>query len=283
MNHKKTIHTDAITQTIVDLIFQCSFTFPPEMTELLRDMRNCEELEIARGSLDILSRNAEIAAEERIPLCQDCGIVTVFLEIGQDALIEGIPLVEAVNGAVAQAYAEFYLRKSVVGDPLRRLNTGTNTPCFIHTDIVAGDTVKVTVYLKGGGSENMGALKMFRPTSGIDEILQFIENHVIEAGPNPCPPLFLGIGIGGTADAAVLNSKKAVLRGIGSIHPDPAYADLEAKIKARLNKTGVGPLGFGGISTVAAVYIKEAPTHIATLPVALNLNCHSLRYGEALL
>ncbi len=246
-------------------------------------MRDAETEELAGMTLDIIIENAGIAKREKLPLCQDCGTVIVFLEIGQDVSIEGKPLYEAVNEGVETAYREHYLRKSIVGDPLRRANTGTNTPCAIHADIVPGDRITITVYLKGGGSENMTRLKMFNPTASVEEIIGFISSSVIEAGPNPCPPLFLGVGIGGTADTALVNAKKAVLRDPRNYHPDPFYADIEHRIEERLAAAGIGPLGFGGKSTAVKVFIKPAPTHIATLPVALNLNCHSLRYGTEVL
>ena len=196
-------------------------------------------------------------------------MVIVFIEMGQAVLVEG-SLTAAVNSGVEEAYRKFSLRKSIVADPLKRNNTGTNAPAFMHVDLVERDRFAITVYLKGGGSENMSALKMFRPTDPAEAVIDFIEETVVQAGPNPCPPLFLGVGIGGTADTAMLNAKMAVLREAGTRHTDPFYADLEQRIEERLNVTGVGPLGFGGRSTVGWVYIRESPTHIAMLPVALN-------------
>lgn len=204
-------------------------------------------------------------------------MVIVFVEIGSGVMIDG-SLDEAVNRGVEEAYRACYLRKSIVGDPLRRSNTGTNAPAFIHIEHSGTGRLGLTVFLKGGGSENMSSLKMFRPTATEEMILDHIEQAVTDAGPNPCPPLFLGVGIGGTADTALLNSKKAVLRGPGTRHPDPFYAGLEDRIMERVNRTGIGPLGFGGRHTAAGVFIREAPTHIAMLPVALNMTCHSLRY-----
>jgi len=273
------IHTDIIKREAERLIYDCSFFVPPEIREIYSMMLTEEDAPLARQSLSIILENGEIASREEIPLCQDCGSVIFFLEIGQDVHIEGSSLYDALNEAVACAYQKHYLRKSIVSDPLRRVNTGTNTPSFIHIDIVDGDKISLHVLLKGGGSENASALRMFRPTDSIDSIISFIEEVIVKAGPNPCPPIFLGIGIGGTADVAMVNSKKALLRPIDAPHCDPFYAELEERIKVTLNKTGVGPLGFGGKNTVAAVFIKEAPTHIASLPVALNLNCHSFRKG----
>jgi len=276
---KRTIHTDIIKSEIVKLIRNASFIAPPEIKSAFAKMKAEETNPLASETLRILIENTEIAENEEIPLCQDCGSVIVFLEIGQEICIEGDYLYDAVNDAVAESYKNFYLRKSIVADPLRRKNTGTNTPAFIHTDIIPGDKLHIDILLKGGGSENMSALRMFRPTDSVELIIDFIEETVIKAGPNPCPPIFLGVGIGGTADAAVLNSKKALLRPTGEKHSDPFYAELEDRIADRLNRTGVGPMGFGGKNTAAGVYILEAPAHIASLPVALNLNCHSFRKG----
>jgi fumarate hydratase subunit alpha len=280
---QRTIHTDAIREAIDRLLYRANFVLPPEVREIFSGMKENEPGEIARMTLSVLEENALIAKEESLPLCQDCGAVIIFLELGQQVCIEGGNINDEIQCAVGDAYKKYYLRKSIVGDPLQRENTGTNTPCSIHTDIVPGNSLAITAYLKGGGSENMSRLNMFRPTASIEEISDFIEHAVIEAGPNPCPPLFLGIGIGGTADTAVLNSKKAVLRDLSSGNPDPYYDELEKSLYHRLNRTMVGPLGMGGSSTVAKVFIKPAATHIAILPVALNMNCHSLRYAREVL
>jgi fumarate hydratase subunit alpha len=280
---KKTVHTDKIKKAIVELLYNANFITPPEIKSIFTEMMNRETQSLACETLNILIENIDIAEKENIPLCQDCGSVIVFLEIGQDLEITGEYLYDAVNSAVADAYNRFYLRKSIVSDPLRRKNTGTNTPAFIHTDIVPGESLTIDVMLKGGGSENMSALKMFRPTDSAEKIIDYIVETVIAAGPNPCPPVFLGIGIGGTADSAMLNSKKALLKNPSDHNPDLYYKDLELKILERINNTNVGPMGFGGKSTAAGVYIKEAPAHIASLPVALNLNCHSFRKGRTIL
>jgi fumarate hydratase subunit alpha len=276
-NMKRSIHTDEIRQAIETLIRRASFITPPEIKNIFSMMKNSETAPLASETLNILIENIKIAEKEQIPLCQDCGSVIVFLEIGQQLEITGDYLYDAVNAAVAEAYKKFYLRKSIVSDPLRRKNTGTNTPAFIHTDIVPGTGLTNDILLKGGGSENMSSLRMFRPTDSVEAIIDYIEETVIAAGPNPCPPLFLGIGIGGTADTAMLNAKKALLGNPAEGNPDPFYGELELKILERINNTGVGPMGFGGKNSAAGVYIKAAPTHIASLPVALNLNCHSFR------
>jgi fumarate hydratase subunit alpha len=274
----RTVDTQLVTAAVIELVRRANFELSGEVLARLSSLRDAEDDDAARSTMDILLENAALARSESLPLCQDCGSTIVFVDLGQDVRLEGKLLEDAVNDGIRAAYEKFHLRKSIVGDPLRRKNTGTNTPGFLHVDLVPGDRLRVTVYLKGGGSENMSSLKMFNPTASADDIIPHIVEVVKAAGPNPCPPLFLGVGIGGTADAAVLNSKKAVLRGIGSRHPDPYYAELEERILKAVNATGVGPLGFGGRSTAAAVFIREAPTHIATLPVALNLGCHSMRF-----
>ena len=276
----RVIQSARVAEMIQELIRAASFSLPVPVARRIDGLLAQEDSEIARSVLEVLKENNRIAANESLPLCQDCGIVIVFLEIGQEVVFEG-SLSAAVNAGVAKAYDIHSLRKSVVADPLKRINTGTNAPAFIHIDLAEGSRLKITVYLKGGGSENMSALHMFRPTDTRDAIIDYIAGAVTQAGPNPCPPLFLGVGIGGTADAAMLNSKKAVLRGVDTRHPDPLYRDLEERIEKRLNETNIGPLGFGGKSTVGGVYILEAPTHIAMLPVALNMNCHSLRFVTA--
>jgi fumarate hydratase subunit alpha len=280
---KRTIHTDIIKKSIAEIIENINFIAPVEIKKIFQNMKSKESGIIARETLKILTENIEIAEKEKIPLCQDCGSSIVFLSIGQDVEIEGEYLYDAINHSVADAYNMLFLRKSIVSDPLRRKNTGTNTPAFIHVDIVSGNSLTIDVMLKGGGSENMSAMRMFLPTDSDDKIIDFIVEEIISAGPNPCPPIFLGIGIGGTADVAMLNSKKALLGNPIEHNPDPFYRDLEIKTFNRINSTGIGPMGFGGDNSVAGVYIKAAPTHIASLPVALNLNCHSLRTGRMII
>jgi len=279
---KRTINTGLIKEKIAGLIYEASFILPAYVEDKLRQMHQGENAGMAKDTLGILLENAEIAKKEELPLCQDCGIAIIFLEIGQDVDLEGSYINDAVNEGVEEAYSKYYLRKSVAADPLQRTGQAAGGPAVIHTEIVPGDRVKLTVYLKGGGSENMSAVRMFNPTDSVEMIIRFIEETVLKAGPNPCPPLFLGIGIGGTADTAVLNAKKALFRGTEP-HPVKFYRELEKTIEERVNRLSVGPLGFGGRYTTAGVYIKEAPAHIATLPVALNLGCHSMRYRTAVL
>ncbi|MCX7678876.1 MAG: fumarate hydratase [Spirochaetes bacterium] len=276
----RTIATQEISTIIIRLIESAAFRLSPAISSHFSFLRNIEKSERARHTLEVLIENAHIAQNEHLPLCQDCGTTIVFAEIGQDVSIVGNSFTEAVNEGIQTAYEKLYLRKSIVSDPLQRINTGTNTPGFVHIDIVPGNTINLTIYLKGGGSENASALKMFNPTAHVDEIISWIVEIVKDKGANACPPLFVGIGIGGTADVAMLNAKKAVLRELGTSHSNPFYAKLEYEILQRLNELNIGPLGLGGYSTAAAVFIKESPTHIATLPVALNLNCHALRYAR---
>ena len=280
---KRTIHTNEIKKAVEKLIYETNFIAPPEIRKIFSEMKSRETSPLACETLRILCENMDIAAEHEIPLCQDCGCVIIFLEIGQELEITGDYIHDAINSAVVESYNKFYLRKSIVADPLRRKNTGTNTPAFIHTDIVPGNSITIDLMLKGGGSENMSSLKMFRPTDSVDRIIDYITETVITAGPNPCPPVFLGIGIGGTADTALLNAKKVLLGNPPDQNKDPFYRDLELLILEKLNSTGVGPMGFGGKNTAAGVYIKAAPAHIASLPVALNLNCHSFRKGRIIL
>lgn len=275
---KRNIETSRLKKAVYSLISDISYSMPEGADTLFKSMRENEKSDSAKDVMSVLIENSELSKQENLPLCQDCGSVVVFTEIGQDIILKGNFIDHEINSAVEEAYEKLFLRKSIVADPLKRINTGTNTPAFIHHEIVPGNSIKLTVYLKGGGSENMSVLKMFRPTDSIETIIDFIEKSVVNAGPNPCPPLFLGIGLGGTADIAMVNAKKAILRGIGNRNRDPYYSALEVSIAERLNMTNIGPLGFGGLSTVAEVYIMQAPCHIASLPVAINMNCHSIRY-----
>jgi len=227
--------------------------------------------------------NAQISAQEHLPLCQDTGMVVVFVEIGEDVHIAG-NLYEAINEGVRQGYAQGYLRKSVVEKPFSsRINTKDNTPAIIYTEIVPGDRLKIMVMPKGGGAENMTQLRMLEPGEGRQGVIEFVVKAVAQAGSNPCPPVILGVGIGGTAEKAMLLAKKALLRPLGQAHPDPEVAVLEREILEQVNALGIGPEGFGGVVTALAVHIEVFPCHIASLPVAVNLQCHSARHKEAIL
>ncbi len=241
-----------------------------------------EESSLGREILGTIIENARLAKEKSVPLCQDTGLTVVFLEIGQDVHFVGGDLYEAVNAGVAQGYTEGYLRKSSVADPLfARKNTGDNTPAIIHTSIVPGEKVKITVSPKGCGSENMGALKMLKPADGVEGIKQFVVDTVRNAGPNPCPPVTVGVGIGGNMEKAALLAKYSLIRVLGEHNSDALYAKLEEELLELVNKTGVGPSGLGGRTTALAVNIEYAPTHIGGLPCAVNLNCHAARRAQA--
>ena len=231
----------------------------------------------AKDILNQIIENYNIAERENMPICQDTGVACVFVKIGQDVHIRG-NLTDAINEGVRQGYNEGFLRKSVVRDPLDRVNTGDNTPAMIYYDIIDGDKIEITVAPKGFGSENMSAVKMLRPSDGVDGVKDFVINTVLEAGPNPCPPIVVGVGIGGTFDKAAYLAKKALLRPIDEHNKNAFYADLEKELLERINALGIGPQGFGGQTTALAVNIEQMPTHIAGLPVAVNINCHVTRH-----
>lgn len=231
--------------------------------------------------LKLLVANAEVARSEAVPMCQDTGYTVVFLELGQDVHIVGGGLEDAVNEGVRRGYKEGYLRKSIVGHPLERKNTGDNTPAVIHTRIVPGDKLRIIVAPKGGGSENMSAIKMFKPAEGVEGVKKFVVETVQAAGPNPCPPIVVGVGIGGTFEKAALLAKEALLREVGEPSPRPEIAVLEQELLELVNKLGIGPQGLGGSTTALGVHVEIYPAHIASLPVAVNINCHATRHKEA--
>lgn len=257
-------------------------------TELGEDIvgafKACRETERSPTGVDVLGQlleNAGISLSEKMPLCQDTGVAVVFLDIGQEVELAGGDVVEAVNEGVRQGYKDGYLRKSIVKDPLRRVNTGDNTPAIIHTRIVPGTGVTVTVAPKGGGSENMSGVAMLKPSQGVEGVKKFIMEKVSDAGSNPCPPIIIGVGIGGTMEIAALIAKRALLRQIGQRNPDEYYAALETEMLDKINRLGVGPMGLGGDTTCLEVFIETHPCHIASLPVAVNVQCHSARHKEA--
>ncbi len=272
------IQAQQITDVVEKLCIEANQYLPKDVQGAIRRCRACEDWEIAQGVLDKIITNFEIAKEESVPICQDTGMACVFLEIGQDVHIVGGDLREAVDEGVRRGYDKGYLRKSVVKDPVRRGNTGDNTPAMLYTEIVPGEQIKVTVGPKGFGSENMSAIRMFKPSAGIEGIKDFILETVETAGPNPCPPMVVGVGIGGTFDKCALLAKKALMRSTDERNPDPYYADLEAEMLEKINKLGIGPQGFGGKTTALALNIETLPTHIAGMPCAVNINCHVTRH-----
>ena len=276
------IQASDVTQTVRRLCIEANCRLPEDMRACIARSRDEEAWPIARDILDRIIENYEIADRDCVPICQDTGMACVFLEIGQDAHVNG-DLVEAVHEGVRQGYADGYLRKSVVADPLRRVNTGDNTPAMIYYEIVPGDRLKITVAPKGFGSENMSRIAMLRPSDGEDGVKDFVVRCAEEAGPNPCPPIVIGVGIGGTFDRAALLAKKALMRPVDVRSDDPYYAAMEAELLARVNALGIGPQGFGGKTTALAVNILACPTHIAGLPVAVNINCHVTRHQSEVL
>ncbi len=254
------------------------------MLAALKQAQKTEKSPLGRETLSQLIENARIAREEKIPLCQDCGTAVVFLEIGQDVHITGGDLEEAVEEGVRRGYEQGHLRKGIVSQPFsKRANTSDNTPAVIHAGIVPGDRLKITVLPKGGGAENMSKLAMLLPNQGKPGIIELVTKTVEEAGGDPCPPVIIGLGIGGTAEKAMLMAKKSLLRKVGQPNPDPEIAQLEKEILTRVNALGVGPMGFGGTTTALAVHALVMPTHITSLPVAVNLQCHSARHKEVVL
>lgn len=274
----RTIHTDEITKQIKEMCMQVNIQLSPDVKDALLAGREKEESVIGRQILGQLEENMEIAKENRIPICQDTGMTVVFLKIGQDLHIEGDYLEDAVNEGIRQGYKEGYLRKSVVGDPLIRENTKDNTPGVIHYEIVPGDQLEITVAPKGFGSENMSRVFMLKPADGIEGVRQAILESVEAAGPNACPPMVIGVGIGGTFEKCALLAKKALTRELGSHSPIPYVKELEEEMLDKVNNLGIGPGGLGGRVTAIGLNIETYATHIAGLPVAVNICCHVNRH-----
>ena len=278
------IEASSITQAVAQLCQQANFELGEDVVSALRRAQQTEESPLGMEALSQLLENAEISAREKIPLCQDTGTAVVFLELGQEVHITGGDLYTAVNEGVRQGYDEGYLRKSMVRQPYSaRANTKDNTPAIIYTDIVPGDKLKISAIPKGGGAENMARLAMLRPAQGRQGVIDFVVNAVNEAGSNPCPPVIVGVGIGGTVEKTVMLAKRALLRKVGEPNPDAEVAELEKEILQRVNNLGIGPQGFGGKTTALAVHAEVFPCHIASMPVAVNLQCHSARHKEAIL
>lgn len=278
------ITTQQITEVVAKLSIEAACDLPSPVEDALTNTLTHEESPYGRYSLEKIAENIRIAREEMAPLCQDTGLATMFIELGQDVHITGGSLEDAINAGVAQGYEQGYLRKSMVADPLfDRKNTQDNTPAVIHIDVVPGDKLKITLLPKGGGSENMSALKMLKPAQGQQGVVDFVVDTVVSAGGSPCPPTIVGVGIGGNAEHALKLSKVALHRPLGEAHPDARYAALEREILEKINASGVGPQGLGGLCTALAVHIEHFPTHIAMLPVGVTLNCHVARCKEVTL
>ena len=275
------IATQEITTTIARLCERANFELPQDFVTALRAGAQRERSARGQVVLQLLDTNQELARQTRVPTCQDTGFVLIFAEVGQDARVTGGDLEAAIQAGVSQGYTEHYLRASIVGDPLfDRRNTRDNTPAVVYTEVVPGDKLKLTVLVKGAGSENSTALAMLTPAAGPEGVIQFVVESVQKAGPNACPPLVVCVGVGGTADKAMMIAKKASLRKVGQPHPDPRLAEFERRILEAVNKTGIGPQGYGGIVTALAAHVETYPTHIASLPVAVNLQCHAVRHAD---
>lgn len=277
------INVSEIENTIRDLCISANINLPKSLEDKIQ---SCAELEISpagKAVFEDLKANINAAKAENIPICQDTGMAVIFMEIGQDVHFTGGSLEDAINKGVSRGYTEGYLRCSIVGDPLERVNTGDNTPPVVHTRIVSGDTVKIDVCPKGFGSENMSALKMFTPSASLEDIVGFVTETASKAGSNPCPPMVIGVGIGGNFEHCAYLAKKALCRDTAIRNPKKLYKDLEDKMLEKINKLGIGPQGFGGKITALCVNIEQAPTHIAGLPVAVNIGCHVTRHASALI
>lgn len=280
----KEIKASAITQAVAKLCQEANFFLGEDVLSALKQARQTEQSPLGRETLSQIIENTRIAKEEKLPLCQDCGTAVVFLEIGQDVHISGGDLYKAVKEGVRRGYHQGYLRKAMVSQPFSdRVNTRDNTPAVIHSEIVPGDRLKIMVMPKGGGAENMSKMAMLLPNQGRKGIIDLVLKTVDEAGGNPCPPVIIGLGVGGTGEKAMLMAKKALLRRVGEPNPDPEIAQLEKEVLARVNALGIGPMGFGGTTTALAVHALVMPTHITSLPVAVNLQCHSARHKEVIL
>ncbi len=273
----RTIQAAQITDVVRQLCIRANCHLTEDVKSCIRQCRACETFPVAQNILEQIIENYEIADLNDVPVCQDTGMACVFIDVGQDVHIEG-SLTEAIHEGVRQGYDEGYLRKSVVRDPIDRVNTDDNTPAMIYYNIVPGDQVHITVAPKGFGSENMSQIRMLKPSDGLAGVKDFVLRVVEEAGPNPCPPIVVGVGVGGTFDKAALMAKQALLRPVDSHHPDPFWAAVEDELLEKINRLGIGPQGFGGRTTALAVNIEKCPTHIAGLPVAVNINCHVTRH-----
>ncbi|MGN0182394.1 MAG: fumarate hydratase [Candidatus Ornithomonoglobus sp.] len=275
----RTVNSEEITKAVRDMCISATCHLNKDIRDAIENGIKTEESEVSKGVLKNLIDNADIADRKEVPICQDTGMAVFFVEVGKEVFVEGDTLTDAINKGVSQGYTEGYLRKSVVKDPLDRVNTKDNTPAVIYYDYVPGDKIKLTFAPKGFGSENKGGLKMLNPSDGLQGVIDFVIDTVRHAGANPCPPIVVGVGIGGTMDKAAVLSKKALTRDITIRNENPFYKDLEEELLKKINMLGIGPAGLGGTTTALAVNIETFPTHIAGLPVAVNINCHATRHA----
>ena len=274
------IHISKIIDTVKELCIEANYYLSNDVKRALFNAKENVTWPLAENILDQIILNSDIAKNENMPICQDTGMACIFIDIGQDVHIVGGLLDDAINEGVRRGYEEGFLRKSVVKDPINRINTKDNTPAITYYNMVAGDKIKITVAPKGFGSENMSRIKMLKPSDGLQGVKDFIIETVKLAGPNPCPPIVIGVGIGGTFDKAAYLAKKALIRPLDKRNEDKFYSDLEEELLANINKLGIGPQGFGGKTTALGLNIETYPTHIAGLPVAVNINCHATRHKE---
>jgi len=279
----KEITSEEVTRAVENLCISSNCTLSEDVWKALREKLKNEESLVGKEVLEEILENDRMAEEEKLPMCQDTGFTTIFVEMGQEVRITGGDFYEAINKGVGNGYKKGYLRKSVVGDPFRRKNTGDNTPAWVHIDIVPGNKLRISVMPKGAGSENMSTVKMLSPAEGVQGVKKSVLDWVKERGANACPPLVVGVGIGGTFEGVAKLAKKALLRPIGSKNPEPFYAEMEEELLKEINNLGLGPQGLGGSSTALAVHIEAYPCHIASLPLAINLQCHAVRHATIIL
>jgi len=277
------IPTKDITKAVKELCIDANYNLGEDVQDVLRKAHEKEESPVGKATLKQIIDNFEISKQGQFPMCQDTGFAVFFVEMGDQVLIKDGNLFDAINEGTRQGYKDGYLRKSILADPIERKNTGDNTPAVIHLDIVKGDKLKIVCVPKGGGSENMSEVKMMKPADGVEGVKEFVIDKVKRSGSNPCPPIIVGVGIGGTFEKCAEMAKRALMRPIGSKHPNPFYAELEEELLEKINKLGIGPQGFGGTQTALAVFVETYPCHIASFPAAVNINCHVARHKEAVL
>ncbi len=279
----KMIPVSTVVEAVRKMCMEANYFLCDDVRAAIECARGRESSPIGRDILKDLIKNADVAKEEEIPICQDTGMAVFFVRLGQEVQIEGGLLTDAINEGVRRGYSDGYLRKSVLSDPIRRENTGDNTPAVIHYEMIQGDRLEITFAPKGFGSENMSALKMLKPSDGLEGVKQFVLDTVRAAGSNPCPPIVVGVGIGGTMEKCACLAKYALTRNLGEKNPDPFYAQIEEELLAKINALGIGPQGFGGDTTALAVHVETFATHIAGLPCAVNINCHVTRHKKVVL